>query len=352
MIMTHSSFFSAKKYFSRILVFVLFASFTGILLFPSLVQAVGATGFLRLDRMATSVVSSGTICMTPQGAGTVGKVVVTFPGTGSQSTTSFGVSSTAVNWTVTTTNLPTGASAWPGIGTATAVSGATVTFPSTSLITGTQYCFNFVSTTTLTNPTAAGTNFTGTIQTQLANATPVDTISYATSIMSNDQVAVTATVPSTFSFTLSSNTAALGSLSTSAMTAATAITATFTTNANNGWLAWVKSANAALNSASTGDSVPSAAFTTGAGNIVDLSAINGYVLNVIAGTGTPTIATEYSGGANTGGNFATTFKQIASHSIPSNADTVTLTVKARATATNKAATDYTDTLTVSAAGQF
>src|SRR5436305_1159230 len=82
------------------------------LLSPYLVNnanATAPTGFLRIDRMATTTATGGTICLTPQTTATEGKVVVTFPATGaSADATHFGVNQTAGNWTVTTTNLPTG----------------------------------------------------------------------------------------------------------------------------------------------------------------------------------------------------------------------------------------------------
>src|SRR5438094_47337 len=77
-------------------------------LLPSKAQATATTAYLRTDRMGSTVATGGTVCMTPQTTATEGKVLVTFPGTGTQSATSYGVNGTAANWTVTTTNLPTG----------------------------------------------------------------------------------------------------------------------------------------------------------------------------------------------------------------------------------------------------
>lgn len=330
---------------------------TGLLesaVFPAKVQAIAPTGFLRLDRMATSTATGGTICMTPQTVGTEAKVVITFPGTGAAAdATHFGINQLATNWTVNTTNIPTGATAWPTIATASTVAGGAVTFGGGDLTAGTQYCFNFSGTSTLSTATAAGSNFTGTIQTQTTGGAPIDTVNFATGVVSNDQIAVSATVPSTFNFSLSGNTAALGTINTTGATSATAVTATVSTNANNGFVTWVKSTNAALASASTTDSIASGAFTAGVGNIVDLAATNGYVLDVNTGTGAPTIAAEYDGNTiSKGGNLATTFKQIASAAAPVSANTFDLVVRTRASATNKAATDYADTLTVTAAGQF
>lgn len=316
-------------------------------LLPPIAEA-AATGYLRLDRMKASTTTAGTICANTGTSGTEADVQVTFP-------TGFTVNSTASNWTVTTTNLPSGATAWPGIATATAVSGQVVTFPSTDLSTSTLYCFNFSGTSTLTTSTA-GNDKTGTIVTRTSGQVTIDTINYAASIISEDQVAVTATVPATFTFALGSNTAALGTLSTGSVTSATGITATVNTNAQNGWVAWVKSANAALSSSSTSDSISS----PGTSNATpeSLAAQAGYILDTdlttdAASGGTVSIDAEYAGGdTNSGGHLATTFQSIASANGPSGGDVVTLLVRAKAGALNEAASDYADTLTVTASGQF
>lgn len=326
---------------------LLIAGLIAPVVFPTQVKATGS-GYVRLDRLKASTTTGGTVCTTTTTSGTEADVQVTFP-------TGFTVNGTNTNWTVTTTNLPSGATAWPGIGTASGVSGQTVTFPSNDLSTGTLYCFNFSGTSTLTNSTA-GNDKTATIITRTGGSVPIDTINYALSIISEDQISVTATVPSTFSFALGSNTAALGSISTSSVTSATGITATMNTNATNGWIAWVKSANAALSSAASADSIASPG--TNNDSPESLAAQSGYLLDSDlttdgSGGGTVSIAAEYNGAdANSGGHLATTFQPIASANGPASGDVVTLVVRAKASATTKAASDYADTLTVTAAGQF
>jgi hypothetical protein len=341
---------------SLILVFS-FVSILQVLLFTFQVHATAATGYVRLDRMATSATGTAstgaTICMTPQTTGTVAKVLISFPGNGTAGAASFGLSSTAANYTLGTSNIPAGSSAWPGIGSnPSSVATNVITVASSTLTLGTQYCFNFVGATTITNPSSTGTNLTGTIQTQTAGSAPIDTINWATAIISNDQIAVTASVPSTFSFSLSGNTATLGTLTTSGATSASAITASVSTNANNGFLSWVKSANAGLNSPSSGGTLPSASFVATGGNIVDMASTSGYVLDV-QNTSSSTITAYYAGnGSTSGGNLSTNYQQTASSAAPVNNAQFTLAVRARAAATTKAATDYADTLTVSASGQF
>jgi hypothetical protein len=307
--------------------------------------------YLRLDRMRASTTTGGLVCARPNTTGTEADVQVVFP-------TGFTVNATAANWTVTTTNLPSGTSAWIGIGTATAVSGQTVTFPSGDLVVGTTYCFNFSGTNTLTTSTA-GSSQTGTIRTRNNVPATIDTRTYATAIISDDQIAVTATVPAIFTFTLGGNTAALGTLSTATVTSATGITLTIATNATAGWIAWVR--NTGLTSAATGQTITSPGTVDDTPS--DVNTVTGVVLDVdittdsAVGTGTVSQAAGYGAeynGTNTtsGGTLSTTLQPIARSNGTTDGDVLTLLVRARVTAVQAAATDYADTLTVVGAGRF
>ena len=322
--------------------------------FVSQAQAAGLQQtYVRLDRLAASTTTGGTVCAKPATVGTETSVKVSFP-------TGFTVNGTAGNWTVTTTNLPSGATVWPGIGTATLVASQDVTFPSTDLTVGTLYCFNFSGTTTLTTGTA-GNDKTGVITTQATGPATIDTSGYALSIVSNDQIVVSATVPALFSFSLSGNTDSFVSNLSTTTTSTSGRTVTLTTNANAGWIAWVKSANAALNSASISKTIATAGSVDNTPS--DLASTTGYVLDVDittdsgTGTGTVTQAADYGAeynGANTtsGGALSTTFQPIAASSGTTGGDVLTLTERAKVSAVQEAATDYTDTLTVVAAGRF
>lgn len=337
-------------------------------LFPMPVEA-AAKGYLRLDRVKVNTATGGSVCFNPNITETtaVGQVAITFPVSGTPGTadsTHFGVNQTAANWTwdTTATNIPAGTTAWPGTAATSTVSNGTVTFIVTSNqteTTGTTYCLHFTGTSTLTTPTSAGNNFTGTISLNGTSGTPLanESVNYASSIIANDQITVTATVTSTFTMSLGSTTAAIGTLPTSgAPASATGITLTVSTNAANGWIAWAKNANAnsTLTSATTSDtSVSSGAFTSGAGNIHNLTGAAGYGLAVASGTGSPTVATEYNTSSPSVGSLDNTqFEKIVSATAPANGNTATLTFSAEAGATTKPATDYTDTVTVTAAGQF
>ena len=309
---------------------------------------------VRLDRMKASITTGGMVCAKSTTASIETTVKVTFP-------TGFTVNATATNWTVTTTNIPADATAWIGIGTASLVASQSVTFPSGDMVVGTLYCFNFAAASTLTNATA-GNDKTGTLTTQLAGPTTIDTSGYALSIISDDQIVITATVPATFSFALSGNTDTFTSNLSTTTTSTSGRTVTFTTNAASGWVAWVKSANAALNSASTGATIATAGTVNNAPT--DLTSTTGYVLDVdittdsaTAGTGTVSQATDYGAEYNgtnvtSGGTLSATFQPIAAANGVTDGDVLTLIERAKITAIQAAATDYTDTLTVVGAGRF
>ena len=322
---------------------------------------------VRFDRMNTSQATTGMVCAaaSASGAGTEASVKVTFP-------TGYTVSGTAGNWTVTstTTGWPSGAATWPGIGTATSVSGQSVTFPSNDITDTTLHCFNWSNTAALSIKSSATANNTGTVITQATGPTTIDTGNYATSSVAStcgtgsqgcDQIYVSASVNSTFSFSLLSNTASLGTLSASGPTSATAINARVDTNAEHGWQMWAadpaSGGQTGLYSTTAAHQIAysptvgsaSAALTTGA---------EGYNLGAgTAGTGTCTSVTDdtnfASGGtAFKGGGLDNTLRSLAVSTGVANDCELPLTVNASISATTPPATDYAGTVTVVAAGSF
>lgn len=328
----------------------------GPFVFPGKSDAVAATGYLRLDRLGISATGTATtgglVCLTPQAGGTAAKVLISLPGTGTTGAASFGLNTTASNWTLGTTNIPSGATAWPGIGTnPTSVATNVITVASSTLTNGTQYCFTFVGATTITNPSSpgSGNTLTGTIATQTAGSGALDTINYALAIVGSnlDQIGVTATVPQSFTFALSSNSIAFGTLTLgSVITGGTTPTVTVTTNAASGYTAWVSSLNAGLKSTSLSNTITSAT--------ADLASNKGYGMQAGSATGNATVVSPYTASGTNVGALATTYSPFMTFTGPSIAagDSVTLTLKAKADSTVKAATDYGDTLTVTAAGSF
>jgi len=304
---------------------------------------------VRFDRMKISTATTGTVCAKPATAATEATVAVTFP-TGY----TLGLATT---FTVDTTNTawPAGGTVWPGIATASNVTGQVVTFGSGDLTVGTLYCFNWNDPTAVSVKSSATSSNTGTVVTQATGPADIDSSSYSTASITDDQIVVTATIPSVFSFALSGNTDALGALSSgSVVSSPTPRTATVSTNARNGWMVWAKDINTGLTSATASSTIAS---TTPGTNSTLVSGTNGYNTGItssqVGGAGTITVAAPFVGtGTGQGGGLDTSLRTLASSD--GTADTAVLTVKNNVaiTATQAAATDYTDTLTVIGAGLF
>lgn len=323
---------------------------------------------VRVDRLAQSQSTGGMVCAKASTTATEAHVQVTFPGTGTQGSNSFGVNTTAANWTTTTTNLPSGASPWNGIGTATNVSTNTVTFPSGDLTVGTLYCFNFASTSTLSTPTNNGTNLTATVTTQDSTPATIDSGTYALTIVGAnlDQVTVSATVNPTFSLALNTNSDNLGTLTIGAVaTSSSAIQATISTNAANGWYLWGKDSQAGLHSTNASYTVNSNC-SGGAGTNGTLTAgSEGYNLGatvfaqgsgsggVAATSGTGLVFDNASGTAGKGaGLCSTNYQTIANSSGTANAAKINMLNNAAISGVTKPGTDYQDIETFVGAGLF
>lgn len=149
------------------------------------------------------------------------------------STTNF--STTASNYTVSTTGLPAGVTAMPGIATADDVTGNTIRFPITALANSTTYGFFITNggTGLISNP-ASSTTIVHTIFTRTgADATTADTKSVAVPVIDNDQIVITATVAPTFTFVFNNNAQNL-TLAVGSVVSGSGTTITITTNAASG----------------------------------------------------------------------------------------------------------------------
>lgn len=304
---------------------------------------------VRFDRMKISTATTGTVCVKPTTTATEANVQVTFP-------TGYTLGA-AGSFTVDTTNTawPSGASAWPGIATASNVTGQVVTFASGDLTVGTLYCFNWNNSAAVTVKSSATSSNTGTVTTQTSGPADIDSSSYATASISDDQVVVTASVPSVFSFALSGNTDPLGVLSTSSVSSSpTPRTATVNTNAKNGWSVWAKDSSTGLNSATTSTTIAS---TTPGTNSTLVAGTTGYNTGVTSsqagGAGTITVAAPFVGtGAGQGGGLDTSLRTLASSNGTADTAVLTITNNVAIAPTVPAASDYTDTLTIIGAGLF
>jgi hypothetical protein len=348
--MKNKSFTKRSRTLRILAAFLLVVGVAAPILYGRGAQAAPLTKvFVRFDRMKISTATTGTICAQPSSTATEIDVQVVFP-------TGYTLG-TAGNFTVSTTNLawPTGGTAWPGIATATNVTTQTVTFPSGDLTAGTLYCFNWTNTAAVSIKGSATTSNLGSVTTRATGPATIDTESYATASITDDQIVVTATVPAVFSFALSGNTDALGTLSTSSVTTSpTPRTATVNTNAKNGWMVWARDANTGLTSASASATLAS---TTPGTNSTLVSGTTGYNTGLtssqVGGSGTITVAAPFVGtGAGQGGGLDTGLRTTATST--GTADTAVLTIKNNVaiSPTEAAATDYTDTITVIGAGLF
>lgn len=339
------------------------ATFISLIYPVFLPKKAGATvteSWVRFDRLSTGAAISGTACLETTTSGTETNVTIVFP-------QGWTISSTASNWTVTTTNLPTAAdgtvaTAWPSIGTASSVNGLSVTFPGGNLANaGEFYCFNFTGASSTIG--SAGDNQTGQLKTQ-GGSPYVDTVDWATDVVTSnaDQITVTASVSAQMTFSLDANSIALGTLSSGSTTSnsGSPITQDVSTNARNGWISWIKSGTDGGSNAGALHSTTANADIVSPGSYNSapetLTSSGGYVLDVDVDTGCATgcVHDEYeTANADEGGHLSyNIFRQTASDTTPTASDQIQLVIKARSSATTPAASDYTDTLTVVAAGSF
>jgi len=265
-------------------------------------------------------------------------------------------SATAGNYTISTSGLPAGVTAMPGIATADQVSGNTIRFPMTAAAISTKYGFYVTGTGLITNP-GPSTAIVNSVFTADSGSVVLDTKEVAVPIIADDQIAVTASVAPSFTFTFGNNSQALGALSSSSIISGSGTSVTIVTNAPNGWFAWVKDSNQGLTSANASKTVA----TTGAIDAATSTLIagtEGYVLDTdlttdAASGGTVTIDSEYDGNTVAkGGTLSSTYQPIASSNGTANSDVITLITRAAISGVTPAATDYTDTLTVVGAGRF
>jgi hypothetical protein len=223
------------------------------------------------------------------------------------------------------------------------------------LTVGTLYCFNWINSAAVTVTATPGSSNTGSILTQTSTPTPIDSIGYTTSSVTSDQIAVSATVASTFSFALSGSTDPIGALSTGSVSSSpTPRTATVSTNAKNGWMVWAKDANTGLTSPTASSTIASTTPGTNSTLVAGTAGYNtGLTSTQVSGSGTITIATPFVGtGAGQGGGLNTSLQTIATSNGTANSAVLTLKNNVAISNTTAAAGDYADTITVIGAGLF
>ena len=174
-----------------------------------------------------------------------------------------------------------------------------------------------------------------------------------------DQVSVNASVAANFSFSLSANSDTIPKVDPTTIQTSSGITMTVATNSPLGYTAYVKSANAQLASSST----PGTPITNGTFNGSPDSFSAGttkYAFVPTTGTAGSTASgsisydAEYAGLSGTqGGAFnSTNFSSFESRSGYTSGDQISLKERVAVANPIAAANDYTDTLTIVAAGNF
>jgi hypothetical protein len=313
--------------------------------------------YIRLDRMKASTASNMRVVITTSSdVATEEKLKVSFQ---DAHTIAAAGSITA---SVATCPSETSTTALPGTFTITAsnTNGAKhVTLSGlTNLTASTAYCVDING--AITDNGAAG-QYKTTVETQNSGASRLDHTQVALRIIADDQIVVTATVPPTFSFTLSGNTDTFSSdLDPGAVLSTSGRTVTIATNAPGGWVTWVKDSNQGLRSAVAGNYTINTTGTVDGTPSTLVAGTEGYVLDTdlttdAAGGCTVTVAGEYNGGASAGGTLSGTFQQVATcagGTGTADNDVITLIEKAAIAGSTPAAGDYTDTLTVVGAARF
>jgi hypothetical protein len=310
--------------------------------------------YIRLNRMAASTPTSFRIVFKPSSSGAT-SVAINFNGadttTWTGSTGGLGAQASQTD-SVSTCPAEATAVALPGAHTFT-VAGSTLTINSVSALTaGTVYCDDLTFASAVTTPTAGEYHPTITV------GPDSDTVAVRT--ISTDQFVVSGTVVPTFNLALSGNADSFtANLAPGSVVSTTGVTATINTNGKTGWVAWAKGQNAGLTSATRTKTIPA----TTPGTAATLSAgTEGNVYGVTAitqgtGAGVTTAAPAYdataSGGVNSNGSgLDTSIRQVAQSTGTAGNTILTLKERAAISAVTPAAADYTDTITLIAAGSF
>ncbi len=159
-----------------------------------------------------------------------------------------------------------------------------------------------------------------------------DSGKFAVVIVADDQIAVTATVDPTITMSLSGNSTAFGTLSsTSVTTSSPNITLTISTNATNGYTVTVQDAG---NAANPGLYNSTAAFLIGSGdysynNSADLGSVAGY--GAQCSSASATCSSPYNVSGNNVGGYELTAQNFATYNSTADGHTITITNKAKVT---------------------
>jgi hypothetical protein len=317
---------------------------------------------VRLGRLGISASSDNDLLVTFKLNTTptsVSKISVTFP-------TGFTIADgTPTVGTSGFPNTPASITAPPGVLTSASTSSTKTIvvsgLTSASLDSATLYGFT-IPTGTITNPGTAG-QYNLSVESQDSGGAAIDTTMapvYIYGAGSNvDQVTVNASVAPNFSFSLSANSDTIPKVDPTTIQTSGGVTMTVGTNSPLGYTAYVKSSNNSLTSATS----PGTPITGGTFNGSPDSLSPGttkYGLVPATGTACSTCTgslsydAEYvvSDGTHAGAFNTTNFASFVSRSGYTDSDQVTLKERVAVANTIGYANDYTDTLTIVAAGNY
>jgi hypothetical protein len=346
-----------KKFLSVFAILFAVLTLTLPLAFPKKVEAADAGNtYIRCDRMKASTAPGSCLVVFTTSATSFTEAYIKLT-LDSEWVSATNFSTTAGNYTVSTSGLPAGVTAMPGIATANNVTGNTIRFPVTAMANSTTYGFFITGSGLITNPSASTTIVHTLFTRESGDTTTGDTNDVAVPVISDDQVVITATVAPSFTFVFGNNAQSLGTLSSGSISSGGGTSLTINTNAPGGWTSWVKSASAGLTSVSASKTISTAGSVDAAPSTLS-AGTEGYVLDADLTTdgasgGTVTIDAEYNGTTTSqGGTLSTSYQPFASANGTANGDIITLVPRVAVAGNTPAASDYTDTLTVVGAGIF
>lgn len=333
-------------------------------LMPSFAGATQLTqAGVRLGRLGISATANNDVLVTFKLNTTptsVAKIRVLFP---------VGFTITTGTPTIATTgfpNTPASITAPPGSLTAVATAGTkdivVSGLTSASLSGSTLYGF-IIPSGTVQNPGSAG-QYNPSVISENAGSTPLDTTLTPTYIYgaspNQDQITVNASVAPNFTFSLSANSDTVPTVDSTTVQTSPGVNMIVATNSPLGYTAYVKSGSATGLTSATSPSTPIATGTFDGSPDSVTAGTNKYTFVPSTGaaasqsTGVLTYDGEYNGiTASTGGSFnGTSFASFVSRNGSTSGDTISLKERVAVSTTIGYANDYTDTLTVVAAGNY
>lgn len=333
------------------------------LLLPALASATQLQqASIRLGRMGIGATTGNDLLVTFKLNTTptsVAKIRVAFPNNFTITTGTPAVGTTGFP------DTPSGITAPPGSLTAVATAGThdivVSGLTSASLDNATLYGFTIPS-GTVQNPASAG-EYAPTVTSQDAGGSTIDSTIAPVYIYGastdEDQLTVNGSVSANFSFSLSANSDTIPTVDSTSVQTSGGVNMVVSTNSPLGYTAFVRSANGELDSATDPGTPITTGTFDGSPDAMSAGTTNyGLVPSTGAGctscTGALTYDSEYAvaDGTHAGAFNGTNFASFVSRDGYTNADTVSLKERVTVANTIGYANDYTDTLTIVAAGNY